>query len=194
MDKHGILKAICKHDEIIYIDLKAINKKNIEGAKIFKYLFKLTDDIPFKNEKMDKDKNGNVTILKGLNIYTYEWFSLYQFLKHGEILYDPYRVSQLFAKLNDAMSVNNKLGGFPVFEEYYLKAMGHKGEQYNPSSPDEDYLDKYVWDGYLNFAAWSEGNWRETHHTTQNWSLTKIEPQMRDGEQHRFYWYRKLKR
>ena len=68
MESQGILHCIDENNFEFYIDLSLINTKYIEGARVFKILFKLTDIIPFKNEEIKKNSQGHITIFHDLGI------------------------------------------------------------------------------------------------------------------------------
>ena len=119
MESLGILHCVDELDKDFYIDLSLINMKYLEGARVFKLLFNLTDVTPFKNEEIQKNSEGVITIFKDLGITRNEWFKLFSFLKNGRVAGRLTNEDSFYYDVDKAMDVSNKLGGFPIFDMYY---------------------------------------------------------------------------
>ena len=190
MENHGILQCIDENDYKFYIDLSLINTQYIEGARVFKILFKLTDISPFKNEEIKKNEEGHITIFKDLRICRDDWFKLFSFIKNGRVTGRLMNEDSFYYDVDKAMDVSNKLGGFPIFDMYYRELTLHKitelTEEYNPLLPSEDYRELYKWSGYLSDDAVSYARWKEKYQFSHNWSLVYKQP----TEEGLFYWFR----
>ena len=164
--------------------------KYLEGARVFKLLFKLTDITPFKNEEIQKNSEGVITIFKDLGISRNEWFKLFSFLKNGRVDGRLTNEDSFYYDVNKAMDVSNKLGGFPIFDMYYRELTLHKiselTEEYNPLLPSEDYRELYKWSGYINDNVDSYNRWNEKYKYAHDWSLVYKQP----TEEGVFYWFR----
>ena len=190
METQGILLCIGENNFDFYIDLSQINMKYLEGARVFKILFKLTEITPFKNEEIQKNLKGRITIFKDLGISRNDWFKLFSFLKNGRIAGKLTSENNFYYDVDKAMEVSNKLGGFPMFDMYYRELTLHKiselTEEYNPLLPSEDYRELYKWSGYLRDDAISYARWKEKYQFSHNMSLVYKQP-TEDGP---FYWHR----
>ena len=172
---------MCSNNKFVYIDFSHINKENFRGATVFKILFKL-EDSPFKTIEMEKDEEGNIILLKNLDIERKDWLLFYTFLKHGKILADYTSRSWFKTQLDRAMEVSNKLGGFPEYDKYYIEELNK-----DPKTPFEDTNSFYKWSGYLiTTHRLTEVNWMNRYNVNE-WSLVNIET--RDNGE--YYWYRK---
>tara|TARA_B100001093_G_C26252552_1_gene769184 strand:- start:8 stop:553 length:546 start_codon:yes stop_codon:yes gene_type:complete len=181
MTSNEIMKVMCSNNKFVYIDFSHINKENFRGARVFKILFKL-EDSPFKTIEMEKDEEGNIILFKNLDIERHKWLLFYSFLKHGKILSDSSSRSWFKTQLDKAMTVSNKLGGFPEYDKYYMEEVSK-----NPKTPYEDIDAIYKWSGYLiTTHRQPEINWMNSYNINE-WSLINIEKR-KEGD---FYWYRK---
>tara|TARA_B100001093_G_scaffold518488_1_gene603522 strand:+ start:225 stop:809 length:585 start_codon:yes stop_codon:yes gene_type:complete len=185
-----ILTIIDANNRIVYVDLSLIDEKNLEGARVFKLLFKMTKDNPFSNIKMYTDDNNNITLFKELGIMERQWNKLFTFLKYGRILSDPNCRGGFVIDMDSCLEISNKLGGIPEFDEYYKEIVFNKeiDENYNPRTTYEDVKGKYMWSGYEKSTNWQAYHrWMDTY-DVKSWSLTKIEDK---GNGVKYYWYRK---
>ena len=190
METQGILLCIDENNFDFYIDLSQINMKYLEGARVFKILFKLTEITPFKNEEIQKNLKGRITIFKDLGISRNDWFKLFSFLKNGRVTGRLMNEDSFYYDVDKAMEVSNKLGGFPIFDMYYRELTLHKiselTEEYNPLLPSEDHRELYKWSGYINNNLDSYNRWNEKYKYTHGWSLVYKQP----TEEGVFYWFR----
>ena len=114
---------------------------NLKGAEIFSYLFKLKDHKFFKN----KEFNENIFI--EFNIKSSTWCNFITFLKSNDI---PYRNNYdlNLSILNDINELSNKLGGIPIFDEYYLNFIEEYKKENNKrkiKGPKDDIDELYDW-------------------------------------------------
>ena len=114
---------------------------NLKGAEIFSYLFKLKDHKSFKKEEF------NEKIFIDFSIRSSTWCNFITFLKLSEIPYkNNYDLS--LSILNNIIELSNKLGGIPVFDEYYLNFIEEYKKNNNKrkiKGPEDDIDELYDW-------------------------------------------------
>ncbi|MDA9216496.1 hypothetical protein N9O88_01585 [bacterium] len=135
------------------IDIDLIKKKYFEengilnGANIFAILFKLIEAENFA-PSTDSDIN-----LRNFQITSGQWILLYGFIKNG-FLPNCINNNDFINQLNRCYECTLRLGGIPAFDEYYLNQINLFKEtdinlqKYNPMTPKEDNLKKYIWRTY----------------------------------------------
>jgi len=148
----------------ILIDLDELKNSNrLKNAFIFNRLFGF-DDNSFKKEEMNKDNEGNYTLFKDFNISKIDWLSFINFIRNGKIEYDisseyikNIKQKNSYQKLfiqeldrNISSGIFLAFGPIPSFDKYVSKSINYyKNEKYNPMTPEEDYLQKYIWKHFL---------------------------------------------
>ena len=153
----------------IYIDLRFLKESyhsgNLKNADVFAKLFNLYEDNQDKYKmdySMKKDTDTqNYTLFKDLDIKYNSWKLLCQYIKFGYIPEIKLNINdemndesccKLTNILNDTYDISIKLGGIPLFDNYYNYTLDNIiskkeciEECYNPMTPEEDKLCKYNW-------------------------------------------------
>lgn len=150
-------KCIVNYDELK-------NAHRLEGATIFKRIFKIENPYFKEDEDFPRDSEGNNLILKIYGISIGQWFEFIDFIRNGHTNFDL--VYQLHSKDNNvkkffiqnldrliSTGVFIKFGPFPKFDEYVQAKLEYietkeieKNNFYNPMTPEQDYQKKYIWD------------------------------------------------
>ena len=158
-----IHKAISICGNIIPIDFnELLHAERLEGATIFKRVFHLDIETPFKLENVEslnKDANGNLTILQDFRISITEWVKFMNFIRMGSTPYSLLKnkynkkidYSEAFLIELERLSKEGVfaiLGPIPSFEIYYryIETKQHDTTKlYNPQTPLNDERNKYIW-------------------------------------------------
>jgi hypothetical protein len=176
--------------------------KLLEGAKVFKRLFKLKkfNDI---NCNLMKDENNDISILKDLNIKSSDWNLFMGFLRTGYVKgYKDYLNSGdnrriILHHLETLMDVSNKFGGIPSIDSFYEKFFktdkNLEFKYYNPLNPKDDYLHIYDWVSFNDIGGIPHANfWRMRKDRQESWNFTQMYTAATDPHT-RYYVYRKKK-
>lgn len=149
----------------------------LQDAYVFRELFRLNENSPWGNYSMKHDSDGYLTLFMDLDIDPKYWLSLQTFLKTGftSFWYDKSKRQQYLEYTN---VVCNKLGGFPSFDMFYknnhdnieLGISDNYFEIYNPSKPEEDHKDFYLW-RVINPI---DGNWQDDEYIASGWKITVL--------------------
>jgi len=184
----------------IFVDkLNLKNNKRLEGARVFNTLFRLSDSSPFKNNYMEMDIDGYVTIFRKFNITCEQWSRFMIFLKQGSVPY--YNAYLKNKKLYNTVNANleelnilcNKLGGIPSFDRFYEKF--HKNEIINlnriynpnkPTEPNEDDMELYQWASFRNGTSFDHIRFISKYPPHKGWTFVKSVGDHVDGE---IYYY-----
>lgn len=139
------------------------NAHRLEGATIFKRIFKFENPYFKEDEDFPRDSEGNNLILKIYGISIGQWFEFIDFIRNGHTNYDfVYKqyykntdVKKIFIQNLDRListGVFIKFGPFPKFDEYVQAKLEYietkeieKNNFYNPMTPEQDYQKKYIW-------------------------------------------------
>lgn len=140
------------------------NAHRLEGATIFKRIFKFENPYFKEDEDFPRDEEGNNTILKIYGISIEEWFEFIDFIRNGHTKYDlVYQlhsedpdVKKIFLKNLDRLigtGVFIKFGPFPNFDKHIQSILEYietkkieKNNFYNPMTPEQDNQKKYFWE------------------------------------------------
>ena len=146
----------------IIIDMKELKEcYRLQGAVIFNRLFNINNK-GFNGEEMNKDKNGELTILCDYNITSNEWYSFISFLRNGVIKFNmepsligKKKIINGLDKLTKT-GVFIKFGPFPYLNDYVERCVSlFKNEQYlritNPKNQEDDKNNLYHWIIVKNF-------------------------------------------
>ena len=176
--------------------------KLLKGATIFKRLFKLKKFNDIKCNLM-KDENGEISILKDLNIKNTDWNLLMGFLRTGYVKgYKNYLNSgdhrdSIVYNIETLMDLSNTFGGIPsidlFYEEFFKADKDLEGKYYNPLIPKDDYLQIYDWVSFSDAAAFPhEAFWRNREDKQESWSFTQINT-VEASPHTKYYIYRRKK-
>ena len=178
IDSKKIIYGRTLDNALVIIDLyKLKNNKLLEGAKIFKMLFCISDTSPFGSFPMNLDENGYFTLLKDLHINFKEWLLFTIFLEKGYVLgYKDYLLEK--KEYNFLETTGNikkleiiccKFGGIPSFDSFcenFYKNIEEEDENYTPKTPEEDINNKYQWEKTL-----VNSSFHDYPNLEQGWSL-----------------------
>ena len=201
-DDH-IITINAMHGFKVIVDFDFLRScKFLEGATVFKRLFKLKKFNDIKCNLM-KDENGEISILKDLNVKSSDWNLLMGFFRTGYVKgYKDYlnsgdNRSIIVHHIEKLMDLSNIFGGIPsidlFYENFFKKDKDLEVKYYNPLTPKDDYLHVYNWVTFSDVAAFPhEAFWRHREDKQESWNFTKIITVA--GSPHsKYYVYRKKK-
>lgn len=173
------------------------NNKQLKNAVIFNRLFNINKKHDnWAKKSMEKDENGNITLLQDLNISQDDWNLFMAYIKHGIPPYFYTKSYTLFSqesiikKVEKLNEICNKLGGIPTFDVFYEKfvnsEINKKNIFYNPQSPEEDSMQKYNWT-----ICYSSNPSDVRINTNNGWSCCKV---VNEPNTIGYSWWRKLKK
>ena len=150
-----------------------------------------------------KDKNGEISILKDLNIKNTDWNLLMGFLRTGYIKgYKDYLNSgdhrdSIVYNIERLMDLSNVFGGIPsidsFYEEFFKTDKVLEVKYYNPLMPKDDYLQIYNWVSFSDAAAFPhEAFWRQREDKQESWNFTQMNT-IEISPHTKYYIYRKKK-
>lgn len=199
--KLPILKLRGNNGGLILIDQHGLKyNPRLEGAEVFKMLFKISDTNPYGDYPMITNKEGYVTLFQELQISYHQWYILKTFLDQGIVpgyrryLVDGEGYSYVNSSMEELNNVSIKLGGIPSVEQFYKNfydedekfAEDHKS--YNPPCPLEDVKQKYEWAGTHQCGQYLQ-NFIIRYTGIDGWSLANITEGL-----DKIYWYKRLRK
>ena len=200
-EKLPILKLRGNNGGLILIDQHGLKyNPRLEGAEVFKMLFKISDTNPYGDYPMITNKEGYVTLFQELRISNHQWYILKTFLDQGIVpgyrryLVDGEGYSYVNSSMEELNKVSIKLGGIPSVEQFYKNfydedekfAEDHK--PYNPLCPLEDVKQKYEWAGTHQCGQYLQ-SFLIRYTGIDGWSLANIT----EGPA-KIYWYKRLRK
>ena len=199
-EKSPILKLRGCNGGLILIDQHQLKyNPRLEGAEVFKMLFKISDTNPYGDYPMITNKFGYVTLFQELRISCNQWYILKTFLDQGIVpgyrryLVDGEGYSYVNSGMEELNNVSIKLGGIPSVEQFYKnfydedEKFAEIHQPYNPLSPAEDVKQKYEWSGTHQCGEYLR-SFQVRHEGMDGWSIANIT----EGPS-RIYWYRRLR-
>ena len=203
IENQYITKAITFGGDLVLINkFKLKHNKNLRGANIFKMLFNLTTDHPYKIIESETDEYGNITILRDLGINRRHWILLLRFLETDTIPgYYDYIVTKskcsynlTVSYLDILMDINAKLGGIPALELFYenfFKSAKKNKKTTLVSKPEEDIENEYQWQAIVMKDFWDWKRTIESHIKIRyGWTLASVS---QTGVYYLYYFKRKWK-
>ncbi len=203
IENQYITKAITFGGDLVLINkFKLKHNKNLRGANIFKMLFNLTTDHPYKITESETDEYGNITILRDLGINRRHWILLLRFLETDTIPgYYDYIVTKsscsynlTVSYLDILMDINTKLGGIPALELFYenfFKSAKKNKKTTLVSKPEEDIENEYQWQAIVMKDFWDWKRTIESHIKIRyGWTLASVS---QTGVYYLYYFKRKWK-
>ena len=199
-EKLPILKLRGNNGGLILIDQHGLKyNPRLEGAEVFKMLFKISDTNPYGDYPMITNKEGYVTLFQELRISCHQWYILKTFLDQGIVpgyrryLVDGEGYSYVNSGMEELNNVSVKLGGIPSVEQFYKsfydedERFAEINQPYNPLCPAEDVKQKYEWSGTHQLGAHLRA-FQIQHDSIHGWSLANIT----EGPV-KIYWYKRLR-
>ena len=199
-EKLPILKLRGNNGGLILIDQHGLKyNPRLEGAEIFKMLFKISDTNPYGDYPMITNKEGYVTLFQELRISSHQWYILKTFLDQGIVpgyrryLVDGDGYSYVNSNMEELNNVSVKLGGIPSVELFYKnfydedEKFAEVNQEYNPLCPADDVKQKYEWSGSDQVGA-NLRAFQIQHDAINGWSIANI-----TAQPNRIYWYRRLR-
>ena len=203
IEEEYIIAINAMHGFKVIVDFNFLRScKLLKGATIFKRLFKLKKFNDIKCNLM-KDKNGEISILKDLNIKSSEWNLLMGFLRTGYVKgYKNYLNSgdnrnTIIYHIETLMDLSNTFGGIPsidlFYEEFFKTDKDLEVKYYNPINPKDDYLQIYDWVSFSDSPALPhETFWRHREDKQESWNFTQMNT-VEASPHTKYYIYRKKK-
>lgn len=185
IEEEYIIAINAMHGYKVIVDFDFLGScKRLNGANIFKRLFNLKKFNDIKCNLM-KDENGEISILKDLNIKSTEWNLLMGFLRTGYVKgYKDYLNSGdhrdiIVYNIETLMNLSNTFGGIPsidlFYEEFFKTDKDLETKYYNPMNPKDDYLQIYDWVSFSDSPALPhQAFWRWREDKQESWNFTQM--------------------